>query len=80
MINEKQFVMFENCLGVEGIKMCNSLSFAHEETRTISTILTKLDLQIVGELNETYERYICSLRNQRSDESIDECVNELKHL
>ena len=35
MINEKQLVMFENCLGVEGLKMCNSLSFAHEETRNI---------------------------------------------
>ena len=30
MINQKQFAMFENCLGVEGLKMCNSLSFAHK--------------------------------------------------
>ena len=37
MINEKQLAMFENCPGVEGLKMCNSLSFAHEETQTIST-------------------------------------------
>ena len=80
MINEKQLAMFENCLGVEGLKMCNSLSFAHEETRTVSTILTKMDLQIVGELNETYERYIFNLINQHSDESIDEYVTELKHL
>ena len=80
MINEKQLAMFGNCLGVEGLKMCNSLSFAHEETRMISTILTKMDLQIVGELNETYERYIFNLRNQRSDESIDEYVTESKHL
>ena len=72
MINEKQLAMFENCLGVVGLKMCNSLSFVHEETRTISTILTKMDLQIVGELNKTYERYIFNQRNQRSDESIDE--------
>ena len=35
MINDKQLAMFENCLGAEGLKMCNSLSFAHEETRTI---------------------------------------------
>ena len=60
--------------------MCNSLCFAHEETRTVSTILTEMNLQIVGELNETYERYIFNLRNQRSDESIDEYVTELKHL
>ena len=55
--------------------MCNSLSFAHEEMRNISTIL-----QIVGELNETYECYILYLRNQRSDESIDEYVTELKNI
>ena len=60
--------------------MCNSMSFAHEETRTISTILTKKDLKIVSELNETYERYIFNLRNQRSDESIDKYVTELKHF
>ena len=69
--------MFENCLGEEGLKMCNSLSFAHEETRTI---LTEMDLQIVGELNETFEHYIFNPRNQCSDESIDEYVTELKHL
>ena len=51
---KKQLTMSENCLGVEGLKICNSLSFHHEETRTISTFLTKMDLQIVGELNETY--------------------------
>ena len=27
MINEKQLAMFENCVGEEGLKMCNSLSF-----------------------------------------------------
>ena len=29
-----------------------------KKQRNISTILTKMDLQIVGELNETYELYI----------------------
>ena len=78
MINEKQLAMFENCLGVE--EMCNSPNFSHDGTRTISIILTTMDLQIVGELNETYERHIFNLRNQRSDESIDGYVTELKHL
>ena len=44
MINEKSLAMFENCLGVERLTMCNSLSFVHEETRTIST---KMDLKIL---------------------------------
>ena len=39
-----------------------------------------MDLQVVGELNETYERYIFNMRNQCSDESIDEYVTELKRL
>ena len=34
--------------------MCNFPSFAHEETLYISTMLTKMDLQVVGELNTTY--------------------------
>ena len=53
--------MFENYVGVEGLKMCNSLSFAHEETRNISTIWTTMDVQIVGEINETYKRYIFNI-------------------
>ena len=58
------------------------MSVAHEEMRNIETILTKMVLQIVDELNETYasyERHIFNMRNQRSDESIDEYVTELKH-
>ena len=51
MIIEKQLAMFDNCLGVEGLKMCNSLSFAHGETRNIPIIFKKMDLQIVGKLN-----------------------------
>ena len=56
------------------------MSFAHEEAQNIQTILAKMYLQIVGELNETNEPYIFNLRNQRSEEYIDEYVTELKHL
>ena len=45
--------MIENGLGVEKLKMCNSQSLIHHETRTFVK-----NVQIVGELNETYERYI----------------------
>ena len=48
--------------------------------QNISTNWIKTDFLIVSELNGTYERYNFNLRNQRSDESIDEYVTELKHL
>ena len=59
--------------------MCISLRFYYKETRNILTILTKMDLQIVGELNETYERNSLNLKTQCSDELIDEWLTELKN-
>ena len=38
------------------------------------------DLYTVGEINETYERYIFNSRNHKPDESIDAYVTALRDL
>ena len=40
----------------------------------------KLEKTFIGELNETYERYMFNLRKQQSSESIDDYVTDLRNL
>ena len=40
-------------------------------------VLTKFDQHFVGELNETYKRYVFNQRTQRPGESIDDFVSAL---
>ena len=46
----------------------------------MSKIVEKFDEFAIGEVNETYERYIFNGRNQGQDESIDEYVACLRSL
>ena len=57
--------MLENCLGSDGLKICNSLTFGIDETKDMKTVIMKLEETCIGELNETYERYMFNLRKQR---------------
>ena len=57
--NTFQFAMFENCLGPTALKMYNQLDFTGM-TKDIATVLKQMEHVIIGDLNETYERYnIC---------------------
>ncbi|MCP3892424.1 MAG: hypothetical protein GY702_26655 [Desulfobulbaceae bacterium] len=75
-----QCAMLENCLGPEALKTYNSLSYSDEETKSIATIMNKLEQLFIGELNETYERYIFNSRKQLTSENIETYVTELKML
>ena len=75
-----QLAMLENCLGSDGLKICNSLTFGTDETKDMKAVLMKLEETFIGELNETYERYMFNLRKQQSGESIDDYVTDLRNL
>ena len=75
-----QLAMLENCLGSDGLKICNSLTFGTDETKDMKAVIMKLEETFIGELNETYERYIFNLRKQQSGESIDDYVTDLRNL
>ena len=70
-----------HCLGPEALKIYNGMQFADEtERKTLSKIVEKFDEFAIGEVNETYERYIFNGRNQGQDESIDAYVACLRSL
>ena len=74
--------MFENCLGPTALKMYNQLDFTGM-TKDIATVLKQMEHVIIGDLNETYERYniyVFNSRNQHEDETIDAFVTELRTL
>ena len=58
--------------------MYNGMSFTAEEQGKLDPIISKFDEFTIGEINETYERYVFNSRNQRDNESIDAYVATLR--
>ena len=78
---EYQVALFLHCLGTDALRVYNGLPFADETDKTkLSKIMEKLDEFAIGEMNETYERYVFNSRNQEADESIDAYVATLRKL
>ena len=50
------------------------------KTKKLSKIMEKLDEFTIGEVNETYERYMFNSRDQEADESIDVYMAALRTL
>ena len=76
-----QSAMLLNCMGPKGIKIYKNLSFTPEEDQDdIQTIIKKFDQHIIGETNETYERYKFNRRSQKSNEKIDDYLHELREI
>ena len=73
--------LFLHCIGPEALKVYNGMQFANEaEHSKLNKIIEKFDEFVVGEVNETYERYVFNGRNQRQDESIDAYLTALRTL
>ena len=56
--------------GAQALQIYNGCDPA--DTDTAENMLTKLDAHILGDTNETFERYKFNTRAQKPDESIDE--------
>ena len=72
--------MLLNSIGTDALKIYNGFAFDNGDTRDIATILNKFDEQIIGELNETYERYKFNGRKQATGERFDMYLTDLRHL
>jgi hypothetical protein len=59
--------LFPHCIGTEALKIYNGMSFTEEERGKLEPIISKFDEFTVGEINETYERYVFNSRNQKRD-------------
>ena len=75
-----QTAMLLNSIGTDALKVFNGFVFAPNETRDVSNILRKFDEHIIGQLNETYERYRFNCRNQTPGEAVDAFITALRNL
>ena len=75
-----QTAMLLNSIDTEALKVYNGFVFAPDETRDVTHIIRKFDEHIIGQLNETYERYQFNCRNQTPGESVDSFVTALRNL
>ena len=82
VINRKlQVAQLENCLGDEALKAMGSFKFqTAEEERTVQEILKALEEYIVGDLNETLERYNFAKRKQQEGEPFNTFLCALRQL
>ena len=73
--------LFLHCIGAEALKVYNGFTFEEEDdARTLTAIMEKFEQFSVGEINETYERYVFNSRNQIENEPFDVYFTELKAL
>ena len=84
-----QCAVFLHCAGTAGIKIYNSLEFAPagpgnnppaEDKEDVATLIKKFDEYIIGETNETYERYKFNKRDQNEGETVEAYISALKEL
>lgn len=76
-----QTALFLHCVGTEALKIYNGFVYSEEEDKTdLPTVIKKFDQHIIGDTNETFERYIFNERNQDATESIDSYVTALRTL
>lgn len=78
---EVQVALFLHCLADDALKIYNGFAFETEEDRrTVDEITTKFEEFAIGDVNETYERFIFNRRVQEEGESFDTFHADLKSL
>lgn len=83
---EKQDVKYQvalllHTLGDAALQRYNGFSFSTEEdARTTKDIIDKFEQYVVGEINETYERFMFNNRKQQENETFDEFLSAIRVL
>ena len=72
---------FLHTIGPEALNIYNNMSFREgEDKNKLEDIIKKFDEFIIGETNETYERYLFNRREQQEGENTDTYVTALRNL
>ena len=79
--NEVQVALFLHTLADDALKTYNGFQFnTSDDSRTVEEIIEKFDNFVVGEIKETYERYIFNKRCQEEGEMFDRFLSDLRSL
>ena len=78
---EVQVALFLHVLADDALKVHNGFQFDTDEShRKVSEIIDKFEAFAVGEVNETYERYLFNQRSQEEGELFDKFLSDLRSL
>ena len=70
-----------NLLADDALKVYNGFQFdTPEEERTAAEIMEKMERFCIGEVNQTYERFIFNSRKQAEGEPVDAFISDLRDL
>ncbi len=73
--------LFLHAIGSQGLEIYNSFNFPNEDnSRDLDKIIKAFDKYAIGEVNETYERYLFNKRQQESGESFETYLAALRSL
>ena len=72
--------MFLHCIGPDALKVHNTFNLPEDDSTKLRDIVQKFEEFIIGETNETHERYKFNQRTQKSAETTDQFVTALKRL
>jgi hypothetical protein len=76
-----QVALLLHTLADTGLKIYNGFQFdTTEDVRTTDEILAKFDSFAVGEVNETYERFLFNKREQKEGESFESFIAAVRSL
>ena len=78
--NKYQKAMFLHCIGPEALKVYNTFNLPEDDSTKLKDIVQKFEEFIIGETNETHERYKFNQRTQKPAETTDQFVTALKTL
>ena len=73
--------LFLHTLADDALKVCNSFQFnTDENAKTVSEIIDKYEAFTIGEVNETYERFMFNKCCQEDGEKFDHFYSDLRSL
>ena len=76
-----QVALILNLLADDALKAYNGFQFdTPDEERTVKEIMEKMEKFCVGEVNQTYERFIFNSRKQSEGEPMDAFISDLRDL
>jgi len=76
-----QVALFLHAIGDEALKVYNGFKFdTADDQRTVDEIVQKFETFAIGEINETYERYIFNRRNQHEGERFESFLTTVRSL
>ena len=76
-----QVALFLHTIGDEALKVYDGFKFdTADDQRTVDEIVQKSETFAIGEINETYERYIFNRRNQHEGESFETFLTTARSL